>query len=46
MRCSIELRDSKRAIQKTAEPIRDLVANKIADKITSTSTELHSKKSL
>ena len=46
MRCSIELRDSKRAIQKIAEAIRDLVANKIADKITSTSKELHSKKSL
>ena len=28
---------SKRAIQKTAEPTRDLIGNKIADKITSVS---------
>ena len=35
----------KRAIQKTAEAIGDLIVNKIADKITSVSTELHSKKS-
>ena len=38
---------SKRAIQKTAEATRDLIGNKIADKITSvskkSSTELHSK---
>ena len=32
---------SKRATQKTAEPTGDLVVNKIADKITSASTELH-----
>ena len=36
--------ESKRAIQKTAEATGDLIGNKIADKITSTSTELHSKK--
>ena len=35
----------KRAIQKTAEAIGDLIINKTADKITSVSTELHSKKS-
>ena len=39
---------SKRAIQKTAEAIGDLIRNKIVDKITSvskkSSTELHSKK--
>ena len=34
----------KRAIQKTAEATRDLKGHKIADKITSVSTELHSKK--
>ena len=37
---------SKRVIQKTAEANGDLVGNKIAYKITSKSTELHSKKSL
>ena len=37
---------SKREIQKTAEATGDLIGdNKIADKITSVSTELHSKKS-
>ena len=36
---------SRRAIQKTAEATRHLIGNKIADKITSVSTELHSKKS-
>ena len=36
---------SKRAIQKIAEVTRDLIGNKIADKIMSVSTELHSKKS-
>ena len=36
---------SKRAIQKTAEATGDLIGNKTADKITSSSTELHSKKS-
>ena len=36
---------SKRVIQKIAEATRDLIGNKIADKITSVSTELHSKKS-
>ena len=39
---------SKRAIQKSAEAARDLIGNKIADKITGTSKkfpkELHSKK--
>ena len=39
---------SKRAIQKTAEAIGDLIGNKIVNKITSvskkSSTELHSKK--
>ena len=35
---------SKRAIQKIAEATGDLIVNKIADKITSVSTELHSKK--
>ena len=35
---------SKRAIQKTAEAAGDLICNKIADKITSALTELHSKK--
>ena len=35
----------KRAIQKTAEATGDLIGKKIADKITSGSTELHSKKS-
>ena len=33
----------KRAIQKTAEATGDLIGKKIADKITSGSTELHSK---
>ena len=37
---------SKRAIQKTAEETADLIGNNIADKITSTSKELHSKQSL
>ena len=32
---------SKRATQKTAEATGDLVVNKIGDKITSASTELH-----
>ena len=32
---------SKRAIQKTAEATGDLIGNKIADKITSISAELH-----
>ena len=36
---------SRRAVQKTAEATTDLIGNKIADKITSASTELHSKKS-
>ena len=46
MRYSIEPRDpSKRAVQKTEEATGDLIGNKIADKITSVSTELHSKKS-
>ena len=36
---------SKIAIQKTAEATGDLSNNKIADKITSVSTEFHSKKS-
>ena len=36
---------SKRAIQKTAEATGDLIGNKIAYKITSVSTDLHSKKS-
>ena len=36
---------SKRAIQKRAEATGDLRGNKIADQITSVSTELHSKKS-
>ena len=36
---------SKRAIQKTAEATCDLIGNKIADKITSVSTEFHSKMS-
>ena len=35
---------SKRAIQKTAEATGGLIDNKIADKTTSVSTELHSKK--
>ena len=35
---------SKTAIQKTAEATGDLVGSKIADRITSVSTELHSKK--
>ena len=35
---------SKRAIQKTAESTWDLIGNKIADKIISVSTKLHSKK--
>ena len=35
---------SKRAIQKTAEATGDLIGSKNADKITSVSTELHSKK--
>ena len=34
---------SKRAIQKTAEAIGDLIGNKIADKITCFSMELRSK---
>ena len=34
---------SKRAIQKTAEATEDLIGNKIADKITSVSAELHPK---
>ena len=34
---------SKRAIHETAEATGDLIDNKIADKFTSTSTELHSK---
>ena len=33
---------SKRAIPKTAEATGDLIGNKISDKITSVSTELHS----
>ena len=37
---------SKRAIQKRAEAAGDLIGNKIADRITSASTELHSKKVL
>ena len=36
---------SKRAIQNTAEATGDLIGNKIAYKITSVSTDLHSKKS-
>ena len=36
---------SKRVIQKTAEATDDLIGNKIADKIISVSTELHSKRS-
>ena len=36
---------SKRSIQKTAEATGDLIGNKIADKITSVSTDFHSKKS-
>ena len=35
---------SKRAVQKTAETTGDLIGNEIADKKTSVSTELHSKK--
>ena len=35
---------SKREIQKTAEATGDLIGNKIVDKITSVSMELHSKK--
>ena len=35
---------SKRTIQKTTEPTSDLIGNIIAEKITSVSTELHSKK--
>ena len=34
---------SKRAIQKTAEAMGDLIGNKTADKITSVSKEFHSK---
>ena len=34
---------SKRAIQKTAEATGDLICNKIADKITSTSKKSHTK---
>ena len=46
MRYSTEPRDpSKRVVQKTEEATGDLIGNKIADKITSVSTELHSKKS-
>ena len=37
---------SKRAVQKTAEVSGDLISNKIADKITSVSKELDSKKIL
>ena len=37
---------SKRAIQKTAEVNSNLIGNKVADKITTVSKELHSKKSL
>ena len=37
---------SKRAIQKTAEATGGLIDNKIADKITIVSTELHSKNDL
>ena len=37
---------SKIAIQKRPEAAADLIGNKIADKITSVSTELHSKKVL
>ena len=37
---------SKRAIQKTPEATGDLIGNKIADKITSVSMELHSEKPL
>ena len=36
---------SKRATQKTAEATGELVVNKIADKITSASMELHQRKS-
>ena len=36
---------SKRAIQKTTEATGDFIDNKIADEITSVSTELHSKMS-
>ena len=36
---------SKRAYQKTTEATGDLIGNKIADKITNVSTELHAKKS-
>ena len=36
---------SKREIQKTAETITDLSGNKITDKITNSTSELHSKKS-
>ena len=36
---------SKSALQKNAEATGDLIGNKIADKITSVSMELHSKKS-
>ena len=36
---------SKKLIRKTAEATRDLISNKIADKITIVSTEFHSKKS-
>ena len=35
---------SKRAIKKTAEAAGDLIDNKTSDKITSVSTDLHSKK--
>ena len=38
------LQFNSRAIQKTTEATGDLIGNKIADKITSLSTELHSKK--
>ena len=37
---------SKKVIQKTAEATVDFIGNKIADKITSVSTELHSKKKI
>ena len=37
--------DSKGAIQKNAEAAGDLIGNEIADKMTSVSTECHSKKS-
>ena len=37
--------DSKKSIKKAAEATGDLTGNKIADKITKTSNELHSKTS-